>query len=153
MKTKIFITAIILSFFTISSFGQLGMGNGPCFNEDSTNYNKFMGIPNLTEKQTEQIKKIKIEHLKKVTQKQNLLKEKRAHLKVLMTQDNPDRKAIDKTIGEINSLRSDLFKERVNMQLKVRSLLNEEQKVYFDRKKSKMGMHKKNRHKGCKKRK
>ncbi len=101
------------------------------------------GIPNLTDKQIEQIKTLRTEHMKAVTQKRNLLKEKRAHLTVLMTQDNPDKKAIDKTIEEINSLRGELLKERVDMQLKIRSMLTEEQKVYYDRKLSNMGKHKK----------
>lgn len=150
MKTRIFTTAIMMFLISLASFGQPGMGYGPChdMNKDSLKMAGMTGIPNLTDKQMEQIKTLRTEHLKTVTKKRNLLKEKRAHLTVLMTQDHPDQKAIDKTIGEINLIRGELLKERVGMQLKIRNLLTDEQKVYFDKKLSGMGMHKKGKRHG-----
>ncbi len=137
MKKKILITAVLTLFFSAISFAQPGMGLGPCKGKNLTDkekIEKFSGIPNLTDEQITKIKKLRTEHMKEVTQKQALLKEKRAHLKVLMTQDNPNQKEIDKTVNEINSLRGDLMKSRIDMQLKIRSLLTDEQKVYFDKK-------------------
>ena len=137
MKKKILITAVLALFFSAISFAQLGMGLGPCNGKNLSDKEKienFSGIPNLTEDQISKIKELRTERMKEVTQKQALLKEKRAHLKVLMTQDNPNQKEIDKTVNEINSLRGDLMKSRIDMQLKIRSLLTDEQKVYFDKK-------------------
>jgi Spy/CpxP family protein refolding chaperone len=136
MKKKILITAILALMISAVSFAQPGMGLGPCRGKNLTDkekIEKFTGIPNLTDDQVKKIMDIKEQHLKQVTAKKALLKEKNAHLKVLMTQDKPDQKEIDKTVNEINSIKSDLMKSRIDMQLKIRALLTDEQRVYYDR--------------------
>ena len=86
----------------------------------------------LSDEQREEFKKIRMEQTKKDTRARNLLKEKHARLKVLQTADKPDMKEIDKTIDEIASIRAQAMKERAADRQKIRSMLTEEQRIYFD---------------------
>ena len=99
-------------------------------------------IPNLTEQQQTQIKNLRVEHMKKVQQLKNLIDVKKAELKVLQTADKPDLNAINKKIDEKASLKTELEKERAAFRQKVRSLLNDEQKIIFDAKMQKNKHHK-----------
>ena len=92
----------------------------------------FNKILNLTNQQKEQIKSIHTTFLKKTNPLKNQLAEKRAHLRTITAVDKPNQKEIDNTIDEIGQLRTQILKARTDMQLKVRSLLTEEQKIHFD---------------------
>ncbi len=97
---------------------------------------KFKGdhesIPNLTDDQKKQIKDIRVAYAKDATKTKNLVREKRAHLQTLKGEDKPDMKAINQTIDEMTELQNKQMKARVEMQLKIRALLTDEQKVFFD---------------------
>ncbi len=86
----------------------------------------------LDDKQREEIKKIRTEQVKERTQTRNLLKEKRAKLEVLQTADKPDMKEINKVIDEIAVVQAKEMKAKAADRQKIRSLLTEEQRVYFD---------------------
>ena len=86
----------------------------------------------LDDKQREEIGKIRTEQVKERTQTRNLLKEKRAKLEVLQTADKPDMKEINKVIEEIASIRAQEMKAMAANRQKIRGLLTEEQRVYFD---------------------
>ena len=91
-------------------------------------------IPDLTEQQKSDIKKIRIDYDKKVLPITNELRERRAHLKTLQTASTPDKKAIDAEIDKIGKLRTDMMKLREEQRLKVREVLTDDQKVVFDTK-------------------
>ncbi|MGM0498474.1 MAG: Spy/CpxP family protein refolding chaperone [Bacteroidota bacterium] len=149
--TAIFLTGIMM-IATISSFAQRGQsqkGQGMKKNMQM-HQNCFSNIPDLTEEQENQIEEIKISHMKEMKEYYNKLNEKRARLRTLQTKDNPDMDEINSEIEEMEEIRTEKHKARAKHHQEVRSLLNEEQKVYFDKHKMKMnkGMHHKNMKKG-----
>jgi len=87
---------------------------------------------NLDEKQREEISKIRTEELKERTKTRNLLNEKRAKLETLQTADKPDIKEINKVIDEIAAIQAQEMKAQAAGRQKVRSLLTDEQRVYYD---------------------
>jgi Spy/CpxP family protein refolding chaperone len=89
-------------------------------------------IPDLTEEQKEQIKGLRVDHIKEMTQVRNKLMEKRASLRTLQTQDNPDMAAINKTIEEMGEVRTSLQKARAEHHQAIREILTEEQRTFFD---------------------
>src|SRR6056297_2977253 len=72
----------------------MGMFEGPQFNQ------QFQRIPDLTADQQEQIKEFRVDQMKQMTRFRNNLMEKRATLRKLQTQEDPDMKAINNTIEE-----------------------------------------------------
>ena len=95
--------------------------------------NGFMGqIPDLTEEQKAKISEIRVMHIKVSNDLRNKLKEKRAHLKILTSADNPNQKDIDATIDEITTLQNELMKNNIAMRMEIRNQLTEVQRIYFD---------------------
>ena len=89
-------------------------------------------MESLDEKQREEMKKIRTAQLKESVQTRNRLKEKRAKLELLQTADKPDMKEINKVIDEIASIQAQEMKAQAASRQKIRSLLTEEQRIYFD---------------------
>lgn len=92
-------------------------------------------IPNLSQEQKDEIKKLRLEVTKETTSIRNQIAEKRARLNTLQSEDKADMKAINKTIDEIAALQAQKMKAKANCHVKVRALLNDEQKVDFDSRK------------------
>lgn len=90
-------------------------------------------IPNLTEKQDADIKTLRTSYQKETQTIKDQMGIKRAELKALQNVENPDLDAINKKIEEKASLRTDLEKKTVAHRQAVRLLLNDEQKVAFDK--------------------
>jgi len=107
---------------------------------------KSFGIPGLSEDQKAQIHKLRISHLKDVQPLQNQIRENRAHFKTLMTAENPDMSAINKSIDEFGGLRNQLMKKQASHAQDVRKLLNDEQRIAFDRKIEERGQFGERRH-------
>jgi len=163
MKRTKSITAILLTgimmVVTISSFAQRGQGNkAPGMKKNmQMHQNCFQNIPDLTEEQEAEIEEMRVSHMKEMQEYYNKLNEKRAKLRTLQTKDNPDMDKINSVIEEMGEIRTEKHKARAKHHQEVRSLLNEEQKVYFDKHRMKMnkGMHHQNmkkgkgRHGGC----
>jgi Spy/CpxP family protein refolding chaperone len=93
-----------------------------------------MGHMNLTEEQIEQIHKLNTEVEAEITPIQSKLKIKKAELEELMIADNPSQKTINKKIDEISALETQIKKKRTAGRLQTRSLMTDEQKVWFDKK-------------------
>lgn len=89
-------------------------------------------IPDLTQAQRDQVKKLHTAMLKEILPIQNQILEKEAHLRTLTTAEKTDTKAIDKTIDEISKLRGDIQKKRMKFMMDTRALLTEDQRVVFD---------------------
>ena len=94
---------------------------------------------NLDDKQREEISKIRTEQIKEQTQTRNLLNEKRAKLEVLQTAEKPDMKEINKVIDEIAAVQAQQMKSQAAIRQKVRSLLTEEQRTYYDAQNARAG--------------
>ena len=98
-------------------------------------------IPNLTEAQQEQLKGFQVAAEKSALPLKNQVAEKEARLKTLTTSESYDAKAVDKVIDEIGKLRTDLFKLKVSTEQKVKSILTEEQLVFFNNHAPEKGHH------------
>ncbi|HLF34036.1 MAG TPA: periplasmic heavy metal sensor [Cyclobacteriaceae bacterium] len=95
-----------------------------------------MSIPDLTEEQKEKIGKLNLEFEKNTLQKHNLIREKEAQLRTAVTQPDIVLDKTDKLIDEISSIRSEIRKERIRTDARIRELLTDDQKVMFDRMRS-----------------
>jgi Spy/CpxP family protein refolding chaperone len=99
-------------------------------------------IPNLTEEQQSKIKEIRVAHLKEVQALQNQMGELKARQKTLSTAEKPDQKAIDANIDEITKNQNQLMKKSAATHQKIRALLTDEQKLWFDNHAGRKQMHK-----------
>ena len=86
----------------------------------------------LDDKQNESINKIRTDEVKQTTQIRNQLREKRAKLETLQTSEKPDMKDINNLIDEIATLQAQQMKIQAASRQKIRSLLNDEQKAFYD---------------------
>ncbi len=91
-----------------------------------------MAIPGLTDEQEQKLDRLRTAHLKEMTALRNDIAVKRAEIQKLETVDKPDMAQINKTIDELGSVRTEMAKKRAAHLQQVRSLLTEEQRVYFD---------------------
>ena len=120
---------------TLFSFGteinaQKNQGNqGRSF---QNNQNRECRIPDLTDTQKSKIEILRTKQLKESTVYKSLMAEKRAHLNTLRIADKVDTKAINKTIDEMGALRTKHLKNSEAHRQAVRTLLTDNQKVYFD---------------------
>ncbi len=135
--SKIYLSAILafLLFTGLSlaqNQGKMGPRghNGPGFNKQ----NMVMNLPGITDKQKEEIKKIRLSGMKAMQPIKNQIGEKQAKLRTLETSSQADMKAINKVIEEISALRTAQAKLRAGNLQKIRNLLNDEQRVIFDSK-------------------
>ncbi len=99
---------------------------------------RHMGIPDLTDQQKEDIKKLRLEYIKKMTPLKNELNENRAKHKTLMTSEKADMGAINKNIDEFTSIKNKMMKLKAKHKQSVRKLLTEEQRIMFDSRAGKM---------------
>ncbi|HRY31836.1 MAG TPA: hypothetical protein P5531_02595 [Bacteroidales bacterium] len=105
-----------------------GPGSGYCMN-----------IPDLTKDQQEKIGKSRLQYDKEALQLKNQRDELKARLRTLQTADKADNKAIDQVIDEIAAINARLAKKRNLHRQEIRSLLTDEQKLWFDTAKGKKG--------------
>ncbi len=89
-------------------------------------------VPGLNKDQEAKIKKSKLNMEKERLPLENQKAEKAAHLKTLNADDNVDQGAIDRTIDEIALFDARIAKLENRHYQEVRSLLTDEQRVYFD---------------------
>lgn len=138
-KTIVLLLAIAVMSFTAQAQtgqgkvnrGEPKEGRGAKVRVHHIGENGFM-IPDLNEEQRNEIKKLRLDMAKESTSIRNQMAEKRARLNTLQSEDKADMNAINKTIDEIASLQAQQMKAKANFRVKVRALLNDEQKVAFD---------------------
>lgn len=90
-------------------------------------------IPNLSEEQESQLKTIHLKSEKAALPLKNQVGEKEARLKTLTTSVDFDAKAVNKVIDEIGSLKTDLMKLKVTSGQEIKSILTEEQLLFFNK--------------------
>jgi len=89
-------------------------------------------LPDLTEQQKADIKKIHLKTMKEVLPLKNEIGEKEARLRTLMTADTPDLSAINKLVDEIGVLKTQIRKLELTAHLDIRKLLTDEQRLIMD---------------------
>jgi hypothetical protein len=89
-------------------------------------------IPDLTRAQHEQIEALQFEFQKAVFHSQNEINEKEARLHSLTTQEEVDMKAVNRTLEEIGDLQTGIRKLHIQMDMQIRELLDERQRLIFD---------------------
>jgi Spy/CpxP family protein refolding chaperone len=99
--------------------GEKGPGQGPM-------------IPDLTDEQREQIKDLRVDVMEKMLSFKNRLGEKAARLRTLQTAAKANMSEINKAIEEIGKLRIEMMKLKAACHQEIRSLLTDEQRVFFD---------------------
>jgi len=103
----------------------------------------------LTEEQTKQVGKLKLDYKKKVYPIKAKIKQAKVELALLITANKPNQKAIDSKIDEIMKLKATKMRLKAAHKIGVRKVLNEEQRVQFDMKMLKKAYHgKKGYHRG-----
>jgi len=138
MKTNFFMAIAIATVTTLTVNAQLQ--NAQSYSGQNPQVvrrvirpeNSVLPARNLNDKQHEEIRNIRKEQLKERTQTRNLLNEKRAKLEVLQTADKPDMEEINKVIDEIAAVQAQEMKTQAACRQKIRSLLTEEQRAYYD---------------------
>ena len=109
-----------------------GQGYGPGAGQGNGRGDCTANIPGLTKDQDAQVLKLRADHFRKAELTRAEIGEKQARMNTLRLAENPDAKAIDKTIDEIAALRGNLMKERETHRRDVKALLTDDQKVWFD---------------------
>lgn len=133
-KQIVMLTAALLLVAT-SAFAQMPdtkpeRGEKPCMREGKGEH--MMMIPDLTEQQKEQMKALRVEHMKEMQPLRNQLEEKKARLNTLTTSDQVNMSEVNKVIDEIGKIQTQMMKLKEQHRQDVRKLLNSDQRVIFD---------------------
>jgi len=92
-----------------------------------------MAMLNLTDAQKDEIKLLRLEHEKAIKSDQQTLKLKRVELGNMVANDDPDLRVVDRLTNEIGELNSAMLKAQIAHRIEVRALVDEEQKLKFDK--------------------
>lgn len=134
MKTRKLITPVLVLLIFAGSFqvfGQKGNRDGNRDGRNNRNGDRLECLDLTTDQET-QAKAIFTGIMEKTTPIKADVKVKQAELDQLMIADSPNEKAIYAKVDEISKLRAEMQKLRVEGKLKVRAILDEDQKAKFD---------------------
>jgi Spy/CpxP family protein refolding chaperone len=120
----------LAGFQAVAQRGQ-GYGRGPGNGEGPRHLNRLDEYLNLSDEQKNDVEKLQLDFQKATLSMRNKIREKNAQLNTMVT-EGADKKEIDKVIDEIGDLRTGIHKSMIDTHLKIRDLLNDEQKVKFD---------------------
>ncbi len=123
MKTQILSITLMLLFSTASLFAQ---SQANCHEHNKSK------IPNLTEEQKTQIDAINLKYKKEVLPLHNEIREMRAKITTLTTQDKVNLEEVYALIDAIALKHAEIEKKRTAKHNDIRNLLTEEQRVVFD---------------------
>ncbi|MBN2213339.1 MAG: Spy/CpxP family protein refolding chaperone [Bacteroidales bacterium] len=133
-KTSIRTMMMVLSglILTVSLMAQRGYGPGGN-NQERAGIGRYcQAIPDLTDEQEQQIMNLRTAHMKEMNGYRSDLSIKRAELRKLQTADNADMNKINAKIDEIGKMKTEMSKIMAAHLQKVRALLTDEQRVFFD---------------------
>lgn len=91
-----------------------------------------MMIPDLTDSQKDKMETLRLDHMKAMQPMHNEIGEKEARLRTLQTADKVNMSEINALIEDIGRMRTEMMKLRAAHHQEVRSLLTDEQRVFFD---------------------
>jgi len=125
---KVSITIIAVFIISFGLMAQPQNRQGPVQHEGPYG----LAVLNLTEEQKSEVKEI---HLAKVKETQALKDElaiNKAKINALVHKDNPDMKEIVSLVEENGKIITQIQVREIDSKIKVRALLDEDQKVIFD---------------------
>lgn len=96
-------------------------------------YRDRMGkMLNLSDEQKSKIEDLRLNFQKDKLPLQSKIHELKNNLKLELTKDNYEEKKVEQTLDQIEALKKEMHKKRINHMRSVRSLLTDEQKKKFD---------------------
>lgn len=125
IKIGMLAVAMILS---MSMYAQ--KGGGECKNNGTPQCENR--IPDLSDEQKSSIDALRVKHRGEMTNYRADLNILKAELQKLEIANEPNSKSINSKIDEIYDLKSKMAKNKSKHRQEVRSLLSDEQKVFFD---------------------
>jgi len=132
MKTRViksvgilFMSMLMVTAIQAQANRQGGKGQGPRAG-DAMAYGMRFKL-DLTEEQQSQITALRTEHYKAVTPLRNKMAELKARERTLLSEENVDLKAVNKTIDKQTELASSIRKLQVKQQVAIKGLLSDEQ--------------------------
>ncbi|MEW6666362.1 MAG: periplasmic heavy metal sensor [Thermodesulfobacteriota bacterium] len=125
MKRLFISTVAILLFSAASAFAQpwgrgMGPGYGPPFMDSTLN---------LTKAQADKIQKLRESYLKEVTPLQNRLFTRRAEIRLLWEEVNPNREKLLEKQREVNEIHSQIEEKATMLRLELQAVLTPEQRA------------------------
>jgi Spy/CpxP family protein refolding chaperone len=133
-SNKIVLSVAALLLVVTSAFAQMpemkpehGEKEGGCKGRG-----EHMMIPDLTDQQAEQIKSMRVEHMKEMQSLRNQIGEKKARLRTLSTVDKVNMTEINKVIDEIGKIQTQMMKMKEQHRQDVRKMLSDDQRIFFD---------------------
>ena len=94
--------------------------------------NRMGRILDLTDEQQSQIEDLRLNFEKEKLPLKSKIHELRNGLKLELTKDNYDEKKVNQMLDQIESVRKEMHKKRINHMRSVRNILNDDQKKKFD---------------------
>ena len=142
-RNLLLVISILLLAFNAPAFAQSGHsgegGHGSKSHHGVTGHGKSIHeascwTETLTEEQKDQLAKLRLEKKKIKYLIKAQIKVKKVELATLVTQDNPDKMAIDRKIEEILELKREKMQKIYAIKLEIRKMLTPEQRILFDMK-------------------
>lgn len=99
---------------------------------DREMYGKAAWKKTLTAEQKNELGKLQDSHKNEMASQKAALREKKEAVRGIVASDTPDKEALSRLTGEIAALEKGLMDARYGHMIKVRALLNPEQKAAFD---------------------
>ena len=128
-KLVIITTALFLSFSILS--GQQGKVERRGQN-NGKHHKAHMHALNLSDEQKENIRELRLEFSKNTLDQRNEIRELNAKYKTLISGENQNLGEIDQNIEKRQALKTSLMKEKVRLNMDIRKILSEEQKIILD---------------------
>ncbi len=142
MKTIVIMALAMVMIGGTSTFAQRGQGmrsgGGQGYGYNNAGVCTGFGL-NLTEDQQNKMNEMRVAHMKAVQPVRDQLLELKTHQRTLMNAENADQKAINKNIDEMTKLQNKLMKVGSEFQLKVKTILTDEQKVMMQSRQGRFG--------------
>lgn len=120
----VLIIAVLLNLQMV--FAQPGDKDGPPRGD------RMGKMLNLSDEQKSKIEDLRLNFQKEKLPLQSKIHELKNNLKLELTKDNYDEKKVDQTLDQIEGLKKEMHKKRINHMRSVRNLLTDEQKTKFD---------------------
>lgn len=128
IKTGLLLAIILLMATGIDAIAQRGRGMGRTGGMEQVCPN----IPGLTEDQRKEIMDLRTAHLKEMQLFRDQIDVNRTGYRQLMRGDRADMGAINSNIDERTAIRNQMEKKQAAHLQSIRSLLTEDQRVWFD---------------------
>lgn len=138
MKSKMKLLSVLLMtlFVVNTASAQRGMnmekGMADCPRQERMGKGGGCNLPDLTDKQKEDMKTLHTQHKKEMLGYQNQMGELKAKLKTLETADKADMAKINSTIDEMAKVKTEMAKKRAAHKQQIRGMLTDEQRLAFD---------------------